>query len=137
MDGEREGREEREREERGRREEEEEGREREVEERREGFRSTVEEREDPTEDFVTVSVRLGEGKARRKFGRAEQMTEIWNWIDCTFEKERETVTLLAGGGEEYTLEKDGERTVGDAGLEEMCGMRAVVREEEEEEEEDS
>jgi hypothetical protein len=61
-------------------------------------------------DVVTVRVECSGRDERRRFSRDATMSDIFDWIDVTFEVEREKVQL-AGGGKEFTYKDFNEKSL--------------------------
>ena len=89
---------------------------------------------------VTIALRFSDGRrGQRRFDGDEAMSTVFNWVDATFEMERERVELSTMTGQKkfaWGDVEDGDMTLADAGLGKMTGLRVTEIEEEDEEEEE-
>ena len=87
---------------------------------------------------VTIALRFADGRrGQRRFDGDEAMATVFNWVDATFEMERERVELSTMTGQKkfaWGDVEDGDMTLADAGLGKMTGLRVAEIEEEDEEE---
>lgn len=83
--------------------------------------------EEPTagSDMVTIALRFTDGRTgQRKFEPTTPLETIFNWVDASYEIERETVMLATMNGQKSFAWQDcGKQTLADAGIGRMTGLR--------------
>jgi len=101
-----------------------------IQERRKQLRESLP--AEPGKDLVgakTVALRLADGRSsQRRFAPDVAMSALFDWVDATFEVERESVTLTTMNGQQsFSWDKDSTETLEDAGLGRMVGLRVTVQ----------
>jgi hypothetical protein len=96
-----------------------------LEQRREGLRQSLPDeppKEDPT--AKTIAVRLSDGRSsQRRFPADSKMATMFNWVDVTFDLERENLVLTTLNGQMSFEWEQKDSTLSEAGLGRMAGFR--------------
>ncbi|CAB9514384.1 UBX domain-containing protein [Seminavis robusta] len=94
--------------------------------RKELLESLPEEPKAGNKDAMTLSIRLADGRSgKRRFAKETELSIVFNWVDASFQMERETVVLTTMNGKQTFNWEDttDEKTLADAGLGRMVGFR--------------
>ena len=101
--------------------------------REELLESLPDEPEAGGDGVVTIALRFSDGRrGQRRFDGDEAMSTVFNWVDATFEMERERVELSTMTGQKkfaWSDAEDDDLTLSDAGLGKMTGLRVTEIEE--------
>jgi hypothetical protein len=100
-----------------------------IQQRRGDLRATMPD-EPPKDapDARTVALRLADGRSsQRRFNAQTPLSAIFNWVDVTFEIERETVVLTTMNGASSYEWKDSDSTLEDTSFGRMTGLRVTVQ----------
>jgi hypothetical protein len=81
-------------------------------------------------DTKTISLRLADGRfGKRRFAADAELADVFNWLDVTFEIERESVQLTTMNGKSSFSWEGGDSTLAEAGLGRMAGLRVIEKKE--------
>jgi len=81
-----------------------------------------------TEGVVTIALRFADGRAsQRRFQSDTELGTIFNWVDAMYTMEREKITLTTMNGQKTFQwnEEDRTKTLQEAGLGRMTGLRVM------------
>ena len=84
-------------------------------------------------DAITISIRLPDGRSeKRRFESTTKLSLLFNWVDVTFQMEREIVILTTMDGKDSFSWEDAsqEKSLKEAGLGRMVGFRITKKKEE-------
>jgi len=83
-------------------------------------------------DAKKIAVRFADGRSgQRSFNPNQPLRDVFNWIDATYELERELVILTTMNGKQtltWEDDVDQEKTLVDAGIDKNTGFRVSIRE---------
>jgi hypothetical protein len=96
--------------------------------RREGLRASLpDEPGKDVEGVKTVALRLADGQSsQRRFAPDVTISTLFDWVDATFEIERETVILTTMNGQNSFSWDSSSQTLEEAGLGRLVGLRVSI-----------
>lgn len=107
-----------------------------IERRRDELRASLpEEPGKEVADAMTIALRFPDGRAgQRRFTPNTPISVVFNWVDSSFEMEREQVVLTTMNGQKsFTWEEVDDMSLSDSGLGRMTGLRVTMKKAETEE----
>jgi hypothetical protein len=99
-----------------------------IQKRREELKSSLPP-EDKSGKAKTVALRFADGKSgQRKFAPDTPLSTLFDWVDAMFEIERETIVLTTmNGKQEFSWDDADAKTLEEAGLGRMTGLRVTEK----------